>query len=109
MVETYLSGHVEGEPEATFARVEAAARATATGGEPVRYVRSIFVPDDESCLLLVEASVASAAVSSGSLDPRRAVPRAGVASRRDAEVEPRVRLPTACRAASPVPRVRGHC
>ena len=55
MVETYLSRHVEGEPEATIARVEAAARATATAGEPVRYVRSIFVPDDESCLLMIEA------------------------------------------------------
>ena len=60
MVETYLSRHVEGEPEATVARVEAAARATSTAGDPVRYVRSIFVPDDESCLLLIEAPSAAA-------------------------------------------------
>jgi Protein of unknown function (DUF4242) len=60
VVETYLSSHVEGEPEATIARVEAAAGAAATAGEPVRYVRSIFVPDDESCLLLIDAPSAEA-------------------------------------------------
>ena len=72
MVETYLSGHVDGEPEATIARVEAAARATATPGEPVRYVRSIFVPDDESCLLLIEAPSFAAI--------ERLVARAGLSS-----------------------------
>ena len=55
-METYLSSHVEGEPEATFARVEDAVRATSTIGDEVSSVRAIFIPDDETCLLVVQTS-----------------------------------------------------
>lgn len=102
MVETYLSRHVEGEPEATVARVEAAVRATATGGEQIRYLRSIFVPDDESCLLLIEAPSVAAV--------ERLLVRAELTSIRVAyAVTAEGSLPTACRAANPVPRGRGRC
>ena len=55
-METYLSSHVEGEPEATFSRVEDAVRATSTIGDEVSSVRAIFIPDDETCLLVVHTS-----------------------------------------------------
>ena len=60
VVETYLSRHVDGEPAATIARVEAAARRSAASGDSVRFVRTIFIPDDESCLFLLEATSAAA-------------------------------------------------
>ena len=97
-METYLSRHVEGEPAATIARVEAAASATMTDGEPVRYVRSIFVPDDESCLFLIEAPTAAAV--------ERLLARAGLSSIRVAHA---VTGEGGSRAASPAPRVRGRC
>jgi|SoiMethySBSTD1v2_1073268.scaffolds.fasta_scaffold159583_2 hypothetical protein len=55
-----MSRHVDGEPEDLIGRVETAARAATAAGEPVRYVRSIFIPDDESCLIVLEASSSEA-------------------------------------------------
>ena len=37
------------------ARVHAAAAALSDGGFPVRHVRAIFLPDDETCFHLVDA------------------------------------------------------
>jgi hypothetical protein len=48
-------------------------------GTPVRYKRSIFVPEDETCFLLYEAASPDAV--------RMAVARAHLASDRVAEVE----------------------
>ena len=53
LAEVYLA-HV-GEFEATTSPVVAAARAIRREGTPVRHVRSIFVPEDQTCLLLFEA------------------------------------------------------
>jgi len=42
------------------ARARAAAQALSRGGTSVRYVSSIFVPEDETCFLLFEAESAAA-------------------------------------------------
>jgi hypothetical protein len=62
-------------PQAGCADVqEAAARARAATEEPVRFLRSIFVPEDDTCFLLYEGpsaeSVRAAAVRA-QLGPRR--------------------------------------
>lgn len=55
LVETYVArGDTTGlQKRATQARV--AAEELRREGEPVRYVRSIFVPEDETCFYLFEA------------------------------------------------------
>lgn len=53
LAEVYLA-HV-GEFPAMTSPVRAAARAIRREGTVVRYVRSIFVPEDQTCLLLFEA------------------------------------------------------
>jgi len=63
-------------PDAGCADVqEAAARArAATEGEPVRFLRSIFVPEDDACFLLFEGPSAEsvrAAALRAKLGPRR--------------------------------------
>jgi hypothetical protein len=63
-------------PDAGCADVqEAAARArAATEGEPVRFLRSIFVPEDDACFLLFEGPSADsvrAAALRAKLGPRR--------------------------------------
>ena len=55
VVETYLSRAADGEPDTTIGRVRSAADRLAAGGTSVRYLRSIFIPDEELCLLLFEA------------------------------------------------------
>ena len=55
LVELYVSS---AEPDGVGRRVERAHRAAVeltAAGKPVRFVRSIFVPADETCLLLFEA------------------------------------------------------
>ena len=77
MVETYLSSHVEGEPKATFSRVAGALRATTVIGDEVSSVRAIFIPDDETCLLVVHTSSREAVdrvVASAGLAPIRISP-----------------------------------
>ena len=56
LVETYLSRHAPGEPDRTVARVKATLAEMRPAGSPVRCLRAIFVPDDETCLLVFEAA-----------------------------------------------------
>ena len=58
VVETYLSRDAAGEPDMTISRAISAAAEVEASGQPVRYLRSIFVPDDEMCLFLFEADAA---------------------------------------------------
>ena len=53
LAEVYLA-HI-GELEAMTSPLRAAERATRHEGTPVRHLRSIFVPEDQTCLLLFEA------------------------------------------------------
>jgi hypothetical protein len=59
LAEVYLA-HIGG-LEAIASPVRAAARASRREGTPVRFVRSLYVPEDQTCLLLFEAG-ASASV-----------------------------------------------
>jgi hypothetical protein len=66
-------------PQAGCADIqEAAARArAATEGGPVRFLRSIFVPEDDACFLLYEGPSAEsvrAAARRAKLGPRRVEP-----------------------------------
>jgi len=74
VVETYLSRDAPEEPDRTIARIIDAVAELTASGQAVRYVRSIFIPDDETCLLLFEAETAdvirAAAVRAG-IDPDR--------------------------------------
>jgi hypothetical protein len=56
LVETYLSRDAPGEPDRTIGRTVAAVDRLVTAGRVIRYLRAIFVPDDETCLLLFEAA-----------------------------------------------------
>ena len=55
VVETYLSRAAEPGPDPTIERVRTSADAALAAGEPVRYVRSMFMPSDETLLLVFEA------------------------------------------------------
>lgn len=74
LIETYLSRAVPGEPDRTIARAVAAVDRLHAAGEPIRYLRAIFVPDDETCLLLFEAasiSLVRVAAKAAGLDADR--------------------------------------
>ena len=74
IVETYLSRSAKGEPDRTIARTVAAVADLVASGEVIRYLRSIYVPDDEICLLLFEAGSADTvglAARRAGLDPDR--------------------------------------
>jgi hypothetical protein len=76
-------------PGAGFADVqETAARArAATEGEPVRFLRSIFVPEDDACFLLYEGPSAES-VRAAALRARLGVRRVDAALRLDEEETP---------------------
>ena len=59
-----------GELQSVAARARAAAEQLRAGGTPVRFLRSLFVPEDETCFLLFEGE------SRGSV--RRVVAHAGL-------------------------------
>ena len=61
LVELYVSRDGQAALEGAVARVRAAAQELTRGGAPVRYLRTIFVPEDETCFILYEAASAEAA------------------------------------------------
>ena len=76
VVETYLSRDAEGEPDLTVSRATEAATQLQGSGQAIRYLRAIFIPDDETCLLLFDADAAEVvrtAASRAGLDPDRVV------------------------------------
>lgn len=60
LMESYLPRHLLSTRARTIARVRRAARAASQQGIPVRYIRSIFIPVDESCFYLFEGPSAEA-------------------------------------------------
>ena len=58
LVELYVSGADGGAVDRGADRARLAAEALSREGTPVRYLRSIFVPEDETCLYLYEAASA---------------------------------------------------
>jgi hypothetical protein len=74
VIETYLSHHAVSEPASTVSRVASAAAELTADGKRVRYVRSIFIPDDETCLILLDAEsedIVGLAARRAGLDPVR--------------------------------------
>ena len=76
--ELYLSRGDAAAVERNAERARLAARELTREGVPVRYLRSIFVPEDETCFVLIEARSAEAA--------GEAARRAGLSFERLAEV-----------------------
>jgi hypothetical protein len=60
LVEVYVSRTNAGAVRQGAVRVRLAAEELTREGTPVRYLRSIFVPEDETCFLLCEAVSAEA-------------------------------------------------
>ena len=69
LVELYLPRSCAGGLRAEAARARAAAEEAGGAGTPIRYIRSIFVPEDEICFHLYEggsaASVENAIAAAG--------------------------------------------
>jgi hypothetical protein len=60
VVEAYLSRLSEEDLAVLERRARRAAAAVTRAGRPVRYVRSVFLPEDETCLHFFEAVSAEA-------------------------------------------------
>jgi len=60
LVEIYLPRSRPQHAHATAGRARAAAEELSNEGLPVRYVRALFLPADETCFLLFEAASAVA-------------------------------------------------
>ncbi len=58
LVEVYLPQSRADEARATGRRARAAAEQLSREGVPIRYVRTTFLPDDETCFHLFEAASA---------------------------------------------------
>jgi hypothetical protein len=58
LVEVYLPRSRAHEARATGCRASAAAEELSREGVPIRYVRTTFLPDDETCFHLFEAASA---------------------------------------------------
>ena len=58
LVEVYLPQSRADEARATGHRARAAAEQLSREGVPIRYVRTTFLPDDETCFHLFEAASA---------------------------------------------------
>jgi hypothetical protein len=56
LVEVYLPRSRAHEARATGRRARAAAEALAHDGAPIRYVRTTYLPDDETCFHVFEAA-----------------------------------------------------
>jgi hypothetical protein len=61
MVELYVPRGDDAAVERGVERTRRAAELLTREGTPVRYLRSIFVPEDETCFFLLEADDAEAA------------------------------------------------
>lgn len=59
LVEVYLPRSRAAEVGATGQRARAAAEQLAREGVPIRYVRTIYLPDDETCFHVFEAPTAA--------------------------------------------------
>ena len=59
LVEVYLPRSRASDANATARRVGAAVAELSSEGVPIRHVRTTFLPDDETCFHLVEASSAA--------------------------------------------------
>jgi Nickel responsive protein SCO4226-like len=81
MVEIYLSRDIAGEPDATISRLVSAADRVAAQGPFVRYLRSFYIPEDETCLLVMEAASETTV--------RSVVDRAGIVADRIAPTDTR--------------------
>ncbi len=80
LVEIYASRTDAAAVERSAIRAERAAEELTRDGTPVRYLRSIFVPEDETCFFLYEAGSADAvyeALMRASLLPGRVREAAG--------------------------------
>ena len=77
LVEMYVSRTELGAVERGVERTRISATRLSAEGTPVRCLRSLFVPDDETCFLLYEAGSADAV--------RETLRRAGLAFERVAE------------------------
>lgn len=58
LVEVYLPRSRADEARATARRAQAAAEELSSKGVPIHYVRTTFLPDDETCFHLFEATSA---------------------------------------------------
>jgi hypothetical protein len=56
LVETYVPRSRSQDARATARRARTIAETLSRGGTPVRYVRTTFLPDDETCFHLFEAA-----------------------------------------------------
>jgi Protein of unknown function (DUF4242) len=61
LVEVYLPRSRADEARVAGSRVQAAANQLSSEGQPVRYLRTTFLPDDETCFHLIEAPTTAAA------------------------------------------------
>jgi hypothetical protein len=76
VIESYLSRDYPEELEAASRRLRASVEARTPGGDPIRYLRSVFVPDDEVCFHFVEApseEVVATIVARAAISPERIV------------------------------------
>ncbi len=76
LVEVYLPRARAHEAGATGGRARAAAEELAREGTPIRYIRTTFLPDDETCFHLFEAAsaeVVAEASRRADLGPARVV------------------------------------
>lgn len=65
LIEAYLPQSSSAEARDAGRRARAAAAALAREGTPIRYVRTTFLPEDETCFHLFEAGSADAVAEAG--------------------------------------------
>jgi Protein of unknown function (DUF4242) len=76
LAETYAAGSSTQDVQAAAERASAAAAALTAAGHPIRYVRTVFVPEDETCFYFFEAAApqhVADAVRSAGIDYERIV------------------------------------